>query len=58
MLEFVVVAILLLTLMAAYAIRRAEQEIIDRNDLERRTRELPPSAQWDAKTRAGTKVGA
>jgi hypothetical protein len=58
MLEFMVIAILLLTLMAVYAIRRAEQEIIDHDDLERRPRELPPSAQWEAKTRAGTKVGA
>jgi hypothetical protein len=58
MLEFMVVAILLLTFMAAYAIRRAEREIIDLDDLERPARELPPSAHWEAKTRAGTKVGA
>jgi hypothetical protein len=58
MLEFMVVAIFLLTLMAAYAIRRAEREIIDLDDLQRRAGELPPSDQWEAKTGAGTKVGA
>jgi hypothetical protein len=57
MLEFMVVAILLLTLIAAYAIRRAEREIIDLEDLERRAREMPHSAEW-ARKRGGTKVGA
>lgn len=45
MLEFMILAILLLTLAAAYAIRRVEEDMIDRDDLERRARKVPPLPQ-------------
>ena len=40
-LQFMVLAILLLTLVASYAIRRAEEEMIERHDLDRRARTTP-----------------
>jgi hypothetical protein len=40
-LHFMVVAILVLTLVAAFAIRRAEEEIIEGSELDRRGRNGP-----------------
>jgi hypothetical protein len=59
-LYFMVLAILLLTLIASYAIRRAEQEMIERHDLDRRTQSGPSSSsrQIDEETADGTKVRA
>jgi hypothetical protein len=42
--HFMVLAILLLTLMATYAIRRAEEEMIERHDLDQHARRAPPPA--------------
>jgi hypothetical protein len=42
-LHFVVVGILLLTLMATYAIRRAEERMIEQHDADRRAHDMPPT---------------
>jgi hypothetical protein len=42
-LQFMIVAILLLTLMAAYAIRRAEGEMTEHREVEQRRRDVPPT---------------
>ena len=47
-LYFMAVAILLLTLVASYAIRRAEEEMIERHDLDRSARNMPSSRQIDS----------
>ena len=59
-LYFMALAILLLTLIASYAIRRAEQEMIERHDLDQRTQSRPSSSsrQIDEETADGTKVRA
>ena len=57
-LHFMVLAILLLTLIASYAIRRAEEEMIERHDLDRRARNAPPPAQIDSDATSGTKARA
>ena len=54
-LHFMVLAILLLTLIAAYAIRRAEEEMIERHDLDRRAKDAS-SAHHEATN--GTKAQA
>ena len=41
-LHFMALAILLLTLFASYAIRRAEEEMIEHRELDRRARNEPP----------------
>jgi hypothetical protein len=56
-LHFMVLAILLLTLVAAYAIRRAEKEMIERHDLDRRARTDPPT-QGTHEIASGTKARA
>ena len=40
-LHFMAIAILILTLIAAFAIRRAEEEIIEHRELDRRARNDP-----------------
>ena len=55
-LYFMAVAILLLTLMASYAIRRAEREMIERHNLDRPAPSGPPISHDKAAT--GTKVRA
>lgn len=57
-LYFMAVAILLLTLIASYAIRRAEDEMIERHDLDRGTQSGPSSRQIDDGAANGTKVRA
>ena len=42
-LYFMAVAILVLTLIASYAIRRAEEEMIEHHDLDRRAQSGPSS---------------
>jgi hypothetical protein len=42
-LHFMVLAILLLTWMAIYAIRRAEEEMVERHDLDQHARGAPPA---------------
>jgi hypothetical protein len=42
-LYFMVLAILLLTLIASCAIRQAEEEMIERHELDRRARKPPPA---------------
>ena len=49
-LHFMIFAILLLTLIASCAIRQAEEEMIEQNDLDRRARK-PPVAQSIANRR-------
>jgi hypothetical protein len=57
---FMALAILFLTLIASYAIRRAEEEMIERHDLDRRMQSGPSSSsrQIDEQTADGTKVRA
>jgi hypothetical protein len=57
-LHFMVLAILILTLIASYAIRRAEEEMIERHDLDQHARNAPPPAQIDSETTSGTKARA
>ena len=56
-LHFMVLAILLLTLVASYAIRRVEEEMIERHDLDRRVRNAPV-AQESREPAGGTKARA
>ena len=56
-LHFLVLAILLLTLVASYAIRRAEEEMIERHDLDRRARTTPQLEETREPT-DGTKARA
>jgi hypothetical protein len=56
-LHFMVLAILLLTLVASYAIRRAEEEMIGRHDLDRRARNAP-AVQESHEPAGGTKARA
>jgi hypothetical protein len=42
-LHFMVVGILLLTLMATYAIRRAEERMIEQRDADRRAHDTTPT---------------
>jgi hypothetical protein len=56
-LHFMVLAILLLTLIASYAIRRAEEEMIERHDLDRRAPNAPPP-QIDGEATNGTNARA
>lgn len=57
-LYFMAVAILILTLVASYAIRRAEEEMIERHDRDRRARSGPSSRQIDGEAANGTKARA
>jgi len=57
-LYYMAVAILILTLIASYAIRRAEEDMIERHDLDRRTRIGPSSSQIDGEAANGTKARA
>ena len=54
-LPFMVVAILLLTVIASYAIRRAEEEAIERHDGDRQTRNAP-AEKGSRETASGTKA--
>ena len=56
-LHFMVLAILLLTLIAAYAIRRAEEEMIERHDLDRGAKDASSAHQTHEATN-GTKAQA
>jgi hypothetical protein len=42
-LHVMVIGILLLILMATYAIRRAEERMIEHRDVDRRARDMPPT---------------
>ena len=55
-LHFMIFAILLLTLAASCAIRQAEEEMIEQNDLDRRARK-PPLAQSNRETSDETEQG-
>ena len=55
-LHFMVFAILLLTLAACCAIRQAEEEMIERNDLDHRARKLP-AAQSNRESSDETEQG-
>jgi hypothetical protein len=56
-LHFMVLAILLLTLIASYAIRRAEEDMIERHDLDRRAKSTP-TARGSREATNGTKARA
>jgi hypothetical protein len=57
-LHFTVLAILLLTLVASYAIRRAEEEMIERRDFDRRPKNASAAAQDSHEATNGTKARA
>jgi len=57
-LYFMAVAILVLTLVASFAIRRAEEEMIERHDLDQRTRSGPSSREIHGEAVNGTKARA
>jgi hypothetical protein len=42
-LHFMIIGILLLTLMATYAIRRAEERMMEQRDVDRRAHDMPPT---------------
>lgn len=54
-LHFMVLAILLLTLVAWYAIRRAEEEMIEHRELDRRAQSVRPE-QESHEAAGGTEV--
>ena len=56
--EFMILAILLLTLVASCAIRRAEEDMIHRNELDRHARKTSPPAASGGEMTSGTKVRA
>ena len=56
-LHFIVLAILLLTLVASYAIRRAEEEVIERHGFDRRPKNAAAQDSHDEATN-GTKARA
>ena len=56
MLHFMALAIVLLTLLASYAIRRAEDEMVAHHDLERRVQNPPPPTSENRDATRGTKV--
>jgi hypothetical protein len=56
-LYFMAVAILILTLIAAFAIRRAEEEIVEHREFDRRERNGPPKPMND-ETTSGTNARA
>jgi hypothetical protein len=57
-LHFMVLAILLLTLVASYAIRRAEEEMIERHDVNGRPKNASAAVQGSHEATNGTKVRA